>query len=383
MAAERWRALKKLADFLVFLCAFGAVAGIMTPVFRVIYLQAYITPELFLPCLSVLLLVFIKPLTALARKCIENGEYDENGLAVKSNSYLKLSRKEREALDKQKLADMERILSSSAINRMTKKGSVDPEKDMKKLIGLKTVKDSMEEMAARMEFDRKNRKNLINQAHHAVFLGNPGTGKTTVARIYAGFLYKYGYIKKNQCIEVDGNFLRSSNPGDTSLKTSMLINKAIGGVLFIDEAYAMNDGGQEAVATLIKAMEDKRGQLVIVLAGYRDEMKALLEANPGFKSRIRTYLDFPDYTDQEAWEIFESMAHDMGFCVDASAMDHFNTRMRNERATKYFGNARTVRNILDDAVNLHSLNLKRRKLKAFKQYYITGMDIRTRAEDAI
>ena len=319
--------------------------------------------------------IFWAPMQRLHEKCVEELEYDENGMSVKSNSYLKLTRKEREALDKQKLADMERILSSSVIRKMTHEGSKNPEKDMDKLIGLDEVKESMLQMASRMEFEKSNRIKTEFSTKHMVFAGAPGTGKTTVARIMTGFLYRYGYIKKNQCVEIDGNFLMADNPGDTSVKTEYIIQKATGGVLFIDEAYAMNHGGQEAIATLIKDMEDKKDKFILILAGYLDEMKRLIETNPGFKSRIREYVYFPDYNDQELGQIFNQMANDLGFAVDHPGMENFTVRMQAERAGRYFGNARTVRNVLDECINRHSLNLKQGVIGKAQKFTITGPDV--------
>lgn len=321
--------------------------------------------------------IFWAPMQRLHEKCVEELEYDENGMSVKSNSYLKLTRKEREALDKQKLADMERILSSSVIKKMTHEGSKNPEKDMETLIGLGEVKDAMLQMASRMEFEKKNKIRTEFSTKHMVFAGAPGTGKTTVARIMTGFLYRYGYIKKNQCVEIDGNFLMADNPGDTSVKTEYIIQKATGGVLFIDEAYAMNHGGQEAIATLIKDMEDKKDKFILILAGYLDEMKRLIETNPGFKSRIREYVYFPDYNDQELGEIFTQMANSLGFVVDSAGMENFIVRMQAERSGRYFGNARTVRNVLDECINRHSLNLKQGTIKKSQKFTITGPDVST------
>lgn len=153
-----------------------------------------------------------------------------------------------------------------------------------------------------------------------VFIGSSGTGKTTAARIIAGFLYKYGFIKENKCLETDGNFLKVSTAADTAAKTEMVLREAQGGVLFIDEAYAlaMDASGEAATATLMKCMEDDRGRVVVILAGYTDEMAKLISSNPGFASRFRDYIEFPDYTDQELCEIFQLMAGRKGVCLSAS-----------------------------------------------------------------
>ena len=215
-------------------------------------------------------LLFTKLLFEARIKLRNIVDYDEFGVSKKYGKYERMSAKEKKVIDMQKMADMERILSSSQIKKLTHKGSEDPCKDMKKLIGLRNVKDKMNEMVARMEFERSSKKMQISSKHMA-FLGSPGTGKTTVARIMTGFLYQNKYIKKNKCVEVDGNFLKSSTSADTAIKTELIIREALGGVLFIDEAYALVEGsdgiGEQAVATLIKAMEDRKGEFVLILAG--------------------------------------------------------------------------------------------------------------------
>lgn len=183
-------------------------------------------------------------------------------------------------------------------------------------------------MAARMQFEREamtkekqekkqTRSEYGMNGRHFVFYGSAGTGKTTVARIITGFLYKYGYIKENKCIEIDGNFLKAGEMSDT--KTKLLIQKAYGGVLFIDEAYAIMDGtaeyGKAVIATLIKEMEDNRDKFTVILAGYKNDIKRLLDTNEGFKSRIKEYLEFPDYSTTEMKDIFQAMAHGKGYIV--------------------------------------------------------------------
>ena len=297
------------------------------------------------------------PLAMARRHFREICEYDEFGRSKKKSNYLSLSKKERDMIDLQKQADMERVLSTTEMRRITRKGSVSPEKDMNALIGLDEVKQRMREMNARMEYDRKLHRKNDGETRHMVFFGSPGTGKTTVARIMAGFLYRNGYIRKNKVVEVDGNFLKCGD--STALKTTAVIRASFDGVLFIDEAYAlMSDGyGRTAIATLIKMMEDERGRFVLILAGYTNEMKQLLASNPGFSSRIRDYLMFPDYSDAELREILISMAGHQGLMVSAGAYGAFDTRMRNERRTGSFGNGRTVRNVLEEAIDRHAYNL--------------------------
>ena len=241
--------------------------------------------------LSIVALIAIKPLHEMRIFYRSKAEYDEFGRSKSKGSYERLSKKERDAIDLQTTADMERIVSSEVLKKITKEGSKNPDSDMNELIGLQPVKDKMHEMVARMEFeaedakDKKKKKKKKNattleetsfSGRHMVFTGSPGTGKTTIARIMTGFLYKYGYIKENKCVEVDGNFLKAGEY--TEQKVKLVVQRAFGGVLFIDEAYALmyGAGAADAIATLIKQMEDNRGRFIVILAGYTNEMRELL-----------------------------------------------------------------------------------------------------------
>lgn len=322
--------------------------------------------------------IMMAPLKRIKLKYKERAQTDEDG-RLKGTKFSELSNAERQAIAKQRTAMLENIVSTSELNKKTKKGSENPEADMNALVGLDEVKKRMREMVARMEFD-KNDKKLKNSAmsgRHMVFYGSPGTGKTTVARIITGFLYKNGYIKKNQLIEVDGNFLKAGEY--TAMKTEEIIRRARGSVLFIDEAYALmqsTDGsGQEAIATLIKQMEDMRSDFILIMAGYTREMQALLRMNPGFSSRIKEYLDFPDYDDESMRQIFTLMAKSDGFTVDPKAYEAFDIRVDRERNTMSFGNGRTARNILDEARNAHALNFIEKHLPESQRYVISYDDI--------
>lgn len=329
-------------------------------------------------------LILAKPLTDMRVELRKYVEYDEFGRSKKKGTYERLSKKERDQIDLQKTMDMERVMDSTAMAKMTKKGSENPDADMDNLIGLSPVKQKMREMVARMQFEaeankgkkKKDRTNSMS-GRHMVFYGSPGTGKTTVARILTGFLYQYGYISENKCVEIDGNFLKAGT--DSALKTELTIRQAYGGVLFIDEAYALiesGDGsGEQAVATLIKQMEDNRDKFILILAGYTNEMKMLLDLNPGFESRIKEYLDFPDYNDDEIAEIFSSMAQSEGYSVSEDALCNLMDRIEKERNLRSFGNARTARNILDEALDKHALNYIDRKISQDDKYRLRGADI--------
>lgn len=338
--------------------------------------------------IEIVLYALEKPIDKIRQQARQEFAYDDSGMSNKFSNYQTLSRKEREALDKERIADAERILSSGEISKMIKQGSADPEEDLKKMIGLPKVKNQIEEMSARMEFDReamKNKKDADNplSSMHMLFIGNPGTGKTTVARIMAGFLYKNGYIKHNSYLETDGNTLRGYAQGETSKRTEMILSKAKGRLLFIDEAYAMFSGpdAQEAIATIVKTMENERSSFVLILAGYKKEMKQLIDANSGFFSRFGYVIDFPDYTNQELGDIFMSMAHQNNLYVPLETMQKFDVRIQKERTQKNFGNARTCRNILDKAVSRHALNLKRKVIGEDKLYTLCPEDLDTGIEE--
>ncbi len=307
-------------------------------------------------------------------------EFDDQGLHRKFNSLQKLSKEERENIAKQKIADMERLIGTGTVKKMTKEGSKNPEKDLKSLLGLPDVKTKISELAARMEFDKKMKsKNILQvSSMHMCFLGPPGTGKTTCAKIMTGFLYRYGYIKENKYIETDGNFLRGRTQGETSEKTALLLSLAKDKVLFIDEAYALfsGPGAQEAIATIIKSMEDNRSDFILILAGYEDEMKILINGNPGFFSRIGHILYFGDYSDIDLYNIFRHMAKQYGFTVNHDTKVPFIKRIRKERVQQNFGNARTCRNILDECISKHALNIKDGTLKKEYMFTICPEDIK-------
>ena len=296
------------------------------------------------------------PLNKIRRKAREASKFDEYGRLKGMNDYYnKMSVKEQKEFDKERIRRLEAVLPATLVKQMTKKGSTNPDNDMNALIGLEDVKFKMREMAARMEFETKNRRKRADTAMHMVFFGPPGTGKTTVARIMTGYLHKYGYIKQNRLIETAGSFFVDDKAVD---KAEALIQQAYGGVLFIDEAYAMmNSGfGAEAVAAIIKQMEDARGKFILILAGYTEEMKGLLQSNTGFLSRIKDYFYFSNYSIQDLVGIFVTMANQEGYQVSQDAANRLGQIMEEAVNDKNFGNARTCRNILDKSIDRHSLN---------------------------
>lgn len=235
---------------------------------------------------------------------------------------------------------------------------------------------------------------IDNPAHTYITDNYIITHNTTVARIITGFLYQYGYIKENKCVEINGNFLKAGS--ESGVKTKLICQKAFDGVLFIDEAYSIIEGtgeyGREVIATLIKEMEDNRDRFVLILAGYKNDMNRLLSTNEGFKSRIKEYLYFPDYDVSEMSEIFELMAHEQHFEVSQAAFDNFAVRIQEERKLATFGDGRTVRNVLDESIDRHALHYGSGELSKFTingvpaddnapaadcKYLLCGIDVST------
>lgn len=327
--------------------------------------------------IMVLLFVAQVPLKRLKILFRRNTEYTDEGKNKKYSNYDNLSRSERNAIDKKRLEKLELIVDTNTIKGLTHSGSKNPEEDMQTLRGMEDVKEEMKLMVARMKITPSKEKNL--STNHMCFLGSAGTGKTTVARIMTGFLYKYKYINQNKCLEIDGNFLKEGQ--FTQLKTERIVRSAFGGVLFIDEAYALIEGGDdglEALATLVKLMEDYRDKFVLILAGYTSDMKVLLLANQGLHSRIKHYLYFSDYSVDELAEIFVSMAKKQNYEVSDDAIRKIKERMEIEKNTNTFGNARTVRNILDKSIDLHALNFTEGLLDKKQKRILTGIDIAKR-----
>lgn len=313
----------------------------------------------------VLMAVFLflpLPLINLRNKYRDIVEYDDAGISRKYGNFSKLSNQERAIIEKQKLLQREMLIDSVTLKNITKKGSVNPDEDLQKMIGLENIKEEVHKIESRLRFQKgiKKHKSVLNteSSNHMCFKGKPGTGKTEVVKIMTGILYKNKIIKKNQYIEVDGNFFNGNSFGESTAKIKYVMNIAKGGVLFIDEAYAMlnNIESQEVIATLIAGLENNRSEFVVILAGYPDEMDRLINSNPGFQSRIRYFFDFSDYKIDELWEIFKLMAADKGFDVHETTKPNFTSYILEEMQSLNYGNARSVRTILDKAIDNHSVN---------------------------
>ena len=257
--------------------------------------------------------------------------------------------------------------------------------ELNELVGLKKIKQSIYDLVDLISLKNKTKEDLkINDVNlHMVFLGNPGTGKTTVARLLVNILYNLKYIRENKLVEVTSKDLVAEYVGQTAPKTNEVVERALGGVLFIDEAYALastsntgNTYNAEAIATLIQAMENHRDDLVVIFAGYTKEMQAFLDSNSGIVSRIGYTLEFEDYTEDELVDIFKGMVKKAGFTVEDAAIDKLRTIINEYKDTKNFGNARFIRNVYEKTIIKHASNTKNIKTKK-KLKTITVEDIST------
>ncbi len=243
--------------------------------------------------------------------------------------------------------------------------------DLDKLIGLKRVKNLVRELKAYMEICRQREQAQLKNDSivlHMVFKGNPGTGKTTVARIFGKLLAELKVLPKGHLVEVERADLVGEFIGHTAKRTRDQINKAKGGILFIDEAYSLARGGEkdfgkEAIDTLVKAMEDHKNEFVLILAGYEKEMTKFLRINPGLRSRFPIHLEFPDYTTEELIEISKAMLSERQYCLSSGAEDSLNQYLKSQINNGHanFSNARLVRNLLERAIRRQALRIVGRK----------------------
>ncbi|MBQ5496879.1 MAG: AAA family ATPase, partial [Prevotella sp.] len=232
------------------------------------------------------------------------------------------------------------------------------------MVGLAGVKKEISNLAAFLNLQIRRGETNTFQGKHYIFTGNPGTGKTTVARIMADVFRTLGILSRGQLVEADRSKLVAGFSGQTAIKTNQLIDSAMGGVLFIDEAYTLksNDGdsfGAEAIDTLLKRLEDDRGKFICIVAGYTDQMHDFIDTNPGLKSRFTQTIHFDDYTPDELTEIFINLAKGKNFTVDEETKGAIHRQFEQLylRRDKNFGNAREARRIFDQAVEKQSQRL--------------------------
>ncbi|MEM8907996.1 MAG: AAA family ATPase, partial [Bacteroidota bacterium] len=233
------------------------------------------------------------------------------------------------------------------------------------LVGLNNIKREVDEMSKLVRYYREIGKDIRKAfSLHAVFKGNPGTGKTTVARLLVQIYKALGILERGHLVECDRKSLVAGYVGQTAIKTSELIDKALGGGLFIDEAYALNQGGandfgREAIETLLKRMEDHRGEFMVIVAGYPQEMMQFIEANPGLMSRFDKQFNFNDYTEQELLSIAQLMFKAEALQLDEAAQQHLEAYIHKLLSNKhrYFGNARTIRKIVSETIRRQHLRM--------------------------
>jgi probable Rubsico expression protein CbbX/Ku protein len=288
---------------------------------------------------------------------IDGGDITEEPTETPKTQILDLM----EAL-KTSLAGREAI---DATRKAETRAASDHLKELDALIGLEPVKKQVRSLTNWIEVQGVRRAMGLPvppMSLHLVFTGNPGTGKTTVARILARILSALGYLQKGHLVETDRAGLVGGYVGHTALKTQELVQQALGGVLFIDEAYTLapanqeSDFGREAIGTLLKMMEDHREDLVVIVAGYTEPMKVFINSNPGLKSRFSRFIAFPDYGPAELGAILQGMLEDAGYRLTAEARERALAVLAQyyDRRDETFGNARLVRNFFERTIERHA-----------------------------
>ena len=245
----------------------------------------------------------------------------------------------------------------------------DPYKELDELIGLENVKREVRTLANFVKVQKMRKAQGLKtpkMSYHLVFTGSPGTGKTTVARIYKDL----GVLKKGHTVETDRSGLVAEYMGQTAVKTNAIIDSALNGVLFIDEAYALvpergngQDYGQEAISTLLKRMEDDRDKLVVIIAGYPKEMQRFIDSNPGLQSRFTRYIDFPDYSAGELTDIFKMYVRKNQYTLTAESEQYLTQKLDSvvRHKERNFGNARYVRNMFEKCIQQQANRLSRQQ----------------------
>ncbi|WP_409346884.1 AAA family ATPase [Paenibacillus sp. MBLB4367] len=249
--------------------------------------------------------------------------------------------------------------------------------ELEQMVGLECVKDIVYEVYALLQIGLiRAEVGLLQNAHvfHMVFKGNPGTGKTTVARIVARLFQEMGVLSKGHLIEVERADLVGEYIGHTALKTREMVKKSIGGILFIDEAYSLARGGEkdfgkEAIDTLVKAMEDYKNQFVLILAGYQDEMDTFLQTNPGLPSRFPIHIEFPDYTVDQLMQIAELMTKERQYVLSPQSELKLRQHLTQEKQklAEIFSNARYVRNTLEKSIRHQAVRLLQLQMQTYSK----------------
>ena len=235
-------------------------------------------------------------------------------------------------------------------------------KDLNDLVGLEKIKSQIRDWVSLLKFNKRTNIDIKDFNLNMIFEGNPGTGKTTIARLLTGILYNLEYIPQYKYTEVTAKDLIASYVGQTSGKTYGVIRNALGGVLFIDEAYSLlsydgeNSFGEESLATIIKAMEDYKDRLVIIFAGYKNEMENFIKRNPGMLSRVGYKMEFKDYSIDELMDIFNKLVKDNNMTITDEAFLNVKDIVKNAMNIENFGNARYIHNLFQKIIIEHAKN---------------------------
>lgn len=261
---------------------------------------------------------------------------------------------------------------------------IDIDEELNALVGLESVKAEVKTFRNFIKVQNQRKKQglpIPPTSYHLVFSGNPGTGKTTLARIMAKILKELGILSQGQLVETSRTDLVAGYVGQTAIKTNKVIDEALDGVLFIDEAYTLardseNDFGQEAIDTLLKRMEDDRDRLVVIVAGYTNEIRTFIESNPGLSSRFNRYIEFPDYTKTELTEIFKRLVDKYHYSLSNDAEQALSSLLTEKLTNndEHFGNGRFVRNLFEKVIERQANRLAKEDLNAVNINELTPND---------
>ena len=316
------------------------------------------------------------------KKDFGNGRFVDNALQkilIKHSSIEKLSDKNVTKLTKDSIPTLDEVMAYSS-------GVREPEKIeelLDDIIGMNALKEQIIGLGKYIKFKKEvnktDGKNLPDMNLHMMFLGNPGTGKTTIARKVTKMLYDLDCIRINKLVEVSRQDLIGEYSGETAPKVEKVIESAMGGVLFVDEAYSLklsnNDQlGSEAIATLIKCMEDNKDELVVIFAGYTKEMQEFIHANFGIKSRIGYTIEFADYSEDELYEILKLKVNKIGFEIDKKIIPNIMEILKFGKHKRDFGNGRFVDNLLTSMLKKHSMNYKKENIFIIGEQDIPSID---------
>ena len=316
------------------------------------------------------------------KKDFGNGRFVDNALQkilIKHSSIEKLSDKNVTKLTKDSIPTLDEVMAYSS-------GVREPEKIEElfdDIIGMNALKEQIIGLGKYIKFKKEvnktDGKNLPNMNLHMMFLGNPGTGKTTIARKVTKMLYDLDCIRINKLVEVSRQDLIGEYSGETAPKVEKVIESAMGGVLFVDEAYSLklsnNDQlGSEAIATLIKCMEDNKDELVVIFAGYTKEMQEFIHTNSGIKSRIGYTIEFADYSEDELYEILKLKVNKIGFEIDKKIIPNIMEILKFGKHKRDFGNGRFVDNLLTSMLKKHSMNYKKENIFIIGEQDIPSID---------